>query len=84
MGLFLRVRVCVVMTADFLEFSKLMGNDLSTPRPEYGFEGLNDGDQWCLCATRWKEALDAGASFHLTLIEIESLVGNTNPGGALQ
>ena len=52
--------VCVVMTAEFLVFSKGRGNDLSTPMPEYGFEGLKPGDRWCLCAARWKEALDAG------------------------
>lgn len=52
--------VCAVMTADFLRFSRAVGNDLSTPRPEFGFPGLNPGDQWCLCAPRWKEALDAG------------------------
>ena len=42
---------------DFLSFSKLVGNDLSTPMPQYGFDGLKDGDKWCLCALRWKEAL---------------------------
>ena len=54
--------VCAVMTAEFLAFSKAMGNDLSTPRPEYDFAGLKPGDRWCLCAPRWKEALDAGAA----------------------
>jgi len=52
--------VCAVMTEDFLAFSASMGNDLSTPRPEYAFPGLRPGDRWCLCLTRWKEALDAG------------------------
>ena len=52
--------VCVEMTAEFLAFSKLRGNDLSTPLPEFGFPGLNAGDRWCLCAQRWKEAFDAG------------------------
>lgn len=52
--------VCAVMTAEFLLFSKSRGNDLSTPRPEFGFAGLKPGDRWCLCAARWKEALDAG------------------------
>jgi uncharacterized protein len=52
--------VCVIATADFLEFSRLAGNDLSTPRPEWGFEGLEPGDRWCLCASRWLEAHDAG------------------------
>lgn len=52
--------VCAVMTAAFLEFSKARGNDLSTPRPEFGFAGLKPGDQWCLCAERWEEAFVAG------------------------
>ena len=51
--------VCVEMTAEFLSFSKIRGNDLSTPLPEFGFPGLNPGDRWCLCAERWKEALQA-------------------------
>jgi len=59
--------VCAVMTAEFLAFSKAMGNDLSTPMPEYGFPGLKPGDRWCLCAPRWKEALDAGAAPKLVL-----------------
>ena len=59
--------VCAVMTAEFLEFSKRMGNDLSTPHPEFGFDGLKPGDQWCLCAPRWKEALDAGAAPQVVL-----------------
>lgn len=52
--------VCAVMTAEFLDFSRSRGNDLSTPVPEYRFPGLKPGDRWCLCAARWKEALDAG------------------------
>lgn len=52
--------VCVVMTAEFLLFSKARGNDLSTPRPEFGFAGLKPGDRWCLCASRWLEAFKAG------------------------
>ena len=52
--------VCAIMTTEFLEFSKERGNDLSTPRPEYQFEGLKDGDRWCLCAARWEEARMAG------------------------
>ena len=52
--------VCAVMTAAFLAFSRSVGNDLSTPRPEYGFAGLRPGDRWCLCAPRWQEALEAG------------------------
>ena len=59
--------VCAVMTAEFLAFSLRRGNDLSTPRPEFDFPGLRPGDRWCLCAPRWKEALDAGAAPPLVL-----------------
>ena len=52
--------VCCVITEEFLEFSKEAGNDLSTPAPEFGFPGLKPGQRWCVCASRWKEALDAG------------------------
>ena len=52
--------VCAIMTEEFLAFSKEAGNDLSTPMPEYGFEGLKPGDQWCLCAPRWQEAFLQG------------------------
>jgi uncharacterized protein len=51
--------VCAVMTAEFLDFSKSRGNDLSTPLPELGFPGLKPGDRWCLCAPRWQEAFEA-------------------------
>ena len=54
--------ICVVLTAAFLEFSKSVGNDLSTPRPEHGFAGLKAGDQWCLCASRWAQALAGDAA----------------------
>jgi uncharacterized protein (DUF2237 family) len=54
--------VCAQVTAAFLAFSKARGNDLSTPRPEYGFAGLNPGDRWCLCAARWEEARLAGVA----------------------
>ena len=54
--------VCVKMTAEFLAFSARRGNDLSTPRPEYRFRGLREGDRWCLCALRWKEAFEANAA----------------------
>lgn len=50
--------VCVVVSEEFLEFSKRVGNDLSTPMPIYGFKGLTAGDRWCLCASRWQEALE--------------------------
>ena len=54
--------VCARMTAKFLAFSAERGNDLSTPQPEVGFPGLKPGDRWCLCAGRWREALDAGVA----------------------
>ena len=54
--------VCTQVTAEFLEFSAEQGNDLSTPMPEFGFPGLKPGDRWCVCAGRWREALDAGVA----------------------
>jgi uncharacterized protein (DUF2237 family) len=54
--------VCCRVTAEFLAFSKRVGNDLSTPHPEWGFPGLKPGDQWCLCAPRWAEAFKAGCA----------------------
>ena len=54
--------VCAIMTQEFLHFSNLAGNDLSTPRPEFMFPGLKPGDQWCLCAARWEEARINGAA----------------------
>lgn len=54
--------ICARVTADFLAFSMTRGNDLITPRPEYRFAGLKPGDRWCLCALRWKEALEAGVA----------------------
>ncbi len=72
--------VCAVMTADFLRFSREHGNDLSTPRVEFGFPGLRPGDRWCLCAQRWKEAYLAGMapqvvleSTHLNTLGVVSL-----------
>lgn len=50
--------VCIEASKQFLEYSRFKGNDLSTPRPEFGFEGINVGDAWCLCASRWMEALN--------------------------
>ncbi|MBB4657773.1 DUF2237 family protein [Parvularcula dongshanensis] len=52
--------VCAVVTDEFLRFSAEKGNDLMTPRPEFGFPGLKEGDRWCLCAGRWEEARAAG------------------------
>lgn len=54
--------VCVRVTAEFLEFSRSKGNDLITPHPEFGFPGLKAGDQWCLCAARWQEALESNVA----------------------
>jgi uncharacterized protein (DUF2237 family) len=72
--------VCAVMTEEFLAFSAGVGNDLSTPRPEWGFAGLQPGDRWCLCASRWAEALDAGVAppvvleaTHVAALEFVSL-----------
>ena len=59
--------VCVQVTAEFLAFSKAAGNDLSTPMPQHGFAGIKPGDRWCLCAARWKQALDAGAAAQVVL-----------------
>jgi len=72
--------VCVLATEEFLELSRRAGNDLSTPRPEWGFEGVRPGDRWCLCASRWQEALEAGAAprvvleaTHVAALEVVSL-----------
>ncbi|QVL31577.1 DUF2237 domain-containing protein [Telmatocola sphagniphila] len=72
--------VCVKVTSDFLAFSKKRGNDLSTPVPEYMFPGLKPGDRWCLCASRWREAYDAGVApevvleaTHVSMLEFASL-----------
>lgn len=72
--------VCAEMTDDFLKFSKSRGNDLTTPRPEFEFPGLVAGDRWCLCATRWTEARDAGVAplvvlngTHMAMLEYATL-----------
>jgi uncharacterized protein len=72
--------VCAQLTEEFLAFTKSQGNDLSTPVPEFNFPGLKPGDRWCLCASRWKEALDAGfappivlQSTHASALEYVSL-----------
>lgn len=59
--------ICVLLTAEFLEFSKARGNDLSTPWPEFGFPGLLPGQRWCLCAARWLEAYRAGKAPQVSL-----------------
>lgn len=68
--------VCAEITEEFLEFSGARGNDLATPRPQWQFPGLKPGDRWCLCASRWKEALQAGIAppvvleaTHMTALE---------------
>ena len=76
--------VCVIVSKDFLLFSKAVGNDLSTPIPQYGFDGLKEGDRWCLCALRWKEALinnvapkvilEATNEMTLSVIDIQDLI----------
>jgi hypothetical protein len=72
--------VCAEMTAEFLEFTKAQGNDLSTPMPAYNFPGLKPGDCWCLCASRWQEAFEAGVAppvkleaTHARALEVVSL-----------
>ncbi|MAY74027.1 MAG: hypothetical protein CMJ31_04735 [Phycisphaerae bacterium] len=76
--------VCAVMTAEFLAFSAAAGNDLSTPRPEWGFPGLNPGDRWCLCAPRWLEAYEAAAAPSVTLEATHERALELIPLGALQ
>ena len=61
--------VCALMTEEFLEFSRENGNDLITPHPEWDFPGLKPGDKWCLCVTRWQEALLAGKA---PLVDLEA------------
>lgn len=72
--------VCTVMTDEFLKFSRERGNDLSTPNPLFQFPGLRAGDRWCLCATRWREAYEAGVAprvvleaTHISMLEFATL-----------
>lgn len=72
--------VCAQMTAEFLHYSKAQGNDLTTPSPSFGFDGLKPGDRWCLCVERWKEAMDADmapsiylAATHVSALEFVSM-----------
>jgi uncharacterized protein (DUF2237 family) len=76
--------VCAIMTESFLRFSKPAGNDLSTPRPEYAFAGLRPGDRWCVCAPRWKEALDAGFPAPVVLAATHEEVLAIAPLGVLK
>jgi uncharacterized protein (DUF2237 family) len=83
--------VCALMTEEFLEFSRDQGNDLATPVPEFDFPGLKPGDRWCLCAARWKEALQAGVAppvvleaTHMSAVEfldLEDLQSHAVSGG---
>lgn len=75
-----RHTVCIIATDEFLAYSKSVGNDLSTPRPEYRFPGLVEGDRWCLVAARWRQALEAGMApravleaTHESVLQIVSL-----------
>jgi len=87
-----RHTICARMTVEFLAFSRARGNDLSTPRPEFGFAGLRPGDRWCLCAERWKEAWIAGAAPKVALasthasaldhVPLEALTAHALPGRA--
>lgn len=76
--------VCAVMTAEFLALSKYLGNDLSTPRPEFGFAGLNPGDRWCLCATRFLQAHEEGAAPQVNLAATHSRTLDIVPLDVLQ
>lgn len=73
--------VCTQVTEEFLAFSRRAGNDLSTPRP--GFPGLRPGDRWCVCAARWKEALDAGCAPPVILAATHELATRIVPRNAL-
>jgi len=76
--------VCAQVTAEFLDFSKSRGNDLSTPRPEFEFPGLVAGQSWCLCAVRWLEAYEAGCAPKVYLRRSNSKALDVVPMGALK
>ncbi len=76
--------VCAVMTAEFLAYSKYFGNDLSTPRPEFGFAGLKPGDHWCLCANRFMQAYDEGCPPQVNLAATHAKALDIVPLEALQ
>lgn len=76
--------VCARMTAEFLAFSRARGNDLSTPRPQYGFPGLKPGDCWCLCALRWLEAYEAGHAPAVRLASTDASALDVIPIDALR
>ncbi|MBU1097363.1 MAG: DUF2237 domain-containing protein [Ignavibacteriae bacterium HGW-Ignavibacteriae-2] len=76
--------VCCRVTEEFLKFSKITGNDLSTPRPEFDFPGLKPGDQWCVCASRWKHAFDSGYACPVVLKSTHEATLNIIPLEALK
>lgn len=76
--------VCAVMTAEFLAFSKYVGNDLSTPRPEFGFVGLKPGDSWCLCASRFLQAHEEGCAPRVNLAATHVRALEIVPGNVLE
>ena len=71
--------VCAVVSAEFLAHQAAVGNDLTTPRPEYGFAGLHPGDRWCVCAARWLQAYDAGAAPGVLLAATHARATQTVP-----
>lgn len=71
--------VCARVTTEFLEYSKLQGNDLISPAPQYGFPGLKDGDGWCVCASRWLEAVNAGFGCPIVLASTHEKTLQTIP-----
>jgi uncharacterized protein len=76
--------VCAVVSAEFLAHQQAVGNDLSTPRPEYGFRGLRPGDRWCVCAARWLQAYDDGAPAPVVLAATHARALEVVPLEALQ
>ncbi|MEY2807161.1 MAG: DUF2237 family protein [Planctomycetia bacterium] len=76
--------VCALVTAEFLDFSRRRGNDLSTPVPHYGFPGLKPGDRWCLCANRWLEAYESGCAPRVDLAATHEATLDLVPLSALQ
>jgi uncharacterized protein (DUF2237 family) len=76
--------VCAVVTAEFLEFQRQIGNDLSTPRPEYGFDGLTPGDRWCVVAVRWLQAYRAGVPAPVVLAATNARAMEVVPLAALR
>jgi hypothetical protein len=76
--------VCAQVTEEFLEFTKARGNNLSTPVPSYNFPGLKPGNKWCLCVSRWKEALDAGVAPPIVLEATHEAALNVVPLEVLQ